>query len=171
MVRPSVPFRLAQPFRPCRANARFAQPSRFASSTPGSTAADAQKKAQETLAVAQKRLGEAWEVSKKALGPVGDKAGNMLGSYREPLQYNLSVAREFLKQVYVAERLQPPTSFSTVSSAYSTLWSRASSAAYWRELVRSGDYAKVGIYALEAYGIFKIGEVVGRRSLVGYNVQ
>ena len=77
-------------------------------------------------------------------------------AYREPLLYNFAVAREFLKQVYVAERLQPPTSLSTLQSAYSTLWSRATNPAYWRELVRSGEWAKVGVYAVEAYGIFKV---------------
>jgi F-type H+-transporting ATPase subunit g len=70
--------------------------------------------------------------------------------------YNLSVARELLKQVYVAERLQPPTDFAAVRSAYSTLWSRASSQAYWRGILSSGEWAKVAIYAVEAYGIFKV---------------
>lgn len=69
--------------------------------------------------------------------------------------YNFSVAREFLKHIYVAERLQPP-SLSTVQSAYSTIWSRASSPAYWKEIFRTGEYAKLGIYAVEAYGIFKV---------------
>lgn len=70
--------------------------------------------------------------------------------------YNLSVAREFLKQVYVAERLQPPSSLPAMTSVYSTLWARATNPAYWRELVRSGDWAKVSVYAVEAYGIFKV---------------
>lgn len=66
------------------------------------------------------------------------------------------MAREFLKQVYVAERLQPPTSLSAFQSAYSAIWSRAINPAYWRELARSGEWAKVGVYAVEAYGIFKV---------------
>ncbi|KAH9925497.1 mitochondrial ATP synthase g subunit-domain-containing protein [Fomitopsis serialis] len=168
-MRASVPFRLAQ-LRP-----RVHVQKRFASSTPGGgfnvNTAEAQKKAEEAVAAAGKRLGQAVEVGKKYMGPVGEKAGSMLGSYREPLLYNLSVAREFLKQVYVAERLQPPTSLPVFQHAYSTLWSRASNPAYWRELVRSGDWTKVGVYALEAYGIFKIGEIIGRRSLVGYKVE
>jgi len=94
----------------------------------------------------------------------------MLGSYRQPVMYNLSIARELLKQVYVAERLQPPTDLVVVRNAYSTLWSRASNPAYWREILSSGEWTKVGIYAVEAYGIFKIGEILGRRSLVGYNI-
>lgn len=77
-------------------------------------------------------------------------------AYRQPLTYNLTVARELLKQVYVAERMQPPTSVNTVLNAYSTIWARVTNPTYWREIVRSGDWAKIGIYALEAYGIFKV---------------
>ena len=65
-----------------------------------------------------------------------------------------------------------------------------------RELATSGNLAQLGVYAVEAYGIFKvsrytserrhgvllvkksrltrvvqIGEIIGRRSLVGYNIQ
>ena len=79
----------------------------------------------------------------------------MITAYREPLVYNFQVARELLKQIYVAERLQPP-SLSTVQNAYSTIWSRASNPGYWREVFRTGEYAKIGVYALEAYGIFKV---------------
>ncbi|PCH42708.1 hypothetical protein WOLCODRAFT_40665, partial [Wolfiporia cocos MD-104 SS10] len=130
----------------------------------------AQKKAQDAFATVQKRLGEAVEVGKKFLGPAGERAASLLGAYRQPITYNFSVAREFLKQVYVAERLQPPSA-ATFTYVYSTLWARASNPAYWRELVRSGEWAKVGVYAVEAYGIFKIGEIIGRRSLVGYKVE
>ena len=76
-------------------------------------------------------------------------------AYREPLTYNFAVFREVLKQVYVAERLQPP-SVAAFTSVYSTLWARATNLQYYRELLRSGDLTKVGIYALEAYGIFKV---------------
>jgi len=70
--------------------------------------------------------------------------------------YNLSVARELLKQVYVKERLQPPTNFGVVRSAYSELWSRATNPTYWRGILNNGEWAKVSIYAVEAYGIFKV---------------
>ncbi|KAI0750303.1 mitochondrial ATP synthase g subunit-domain-containing protein [Daedaleopsis nitida] len=169
MVRP-LSARLAQAIRPRRvpqSHPRLQQ-QRFASSTPSTE--EVQKKAQDALAAAQKGLGQALETGKKALGPVGEKAATMLGSYREPLGYNFAVFREVLKQVYVAERLQPPP-ISAFSSVYSSLWAQARSPQYWRNLLRSGDLTKVGIYALEAYGIFKIGEIIGRRSLVGYNIQ
>ena len=77
-------------------------------------------------------------------------------AYRDPLIYNLSVTRELLKQVYITERLRPPTSLSTIQSAYSTLWARASNPVYWRESARNGELARVGVYAVEAYGIFKV---------------
>ncbi|KAJ8503503.1 hypothetical protein ONZ45_g10801 [Pleurotus djamor] len=136
---------------------------RFASSS-------TDKKAQEALSAAQKNAEKVWETTKKVLEPVTAKVGQMLGSYKQPLLYRISVARELLKQVYVAEGLQPPTSTATIKDAYSTIWSRASSVSYWRGIASNGEIARVGIYAVEAYTIFKIGEIIGRRSLVGYNL-
>ena len=40
-------------------------------------------------------------------------------AYREPLLYNLQVGRELVKQVYIAERLQPPQ-WSTFVEIYKT---------------------------------------------------
>jgi hypothetical protein len=54
-------------------------------------------------------------------------------------KYKLAVAREVLKHVYAAERLQPPLSLSAVLGTYGTLWARARSIRYWRDVVRSGD--------------------------------
>ena len=80
----------------------------------------------------------------------------MHAAYQQPVKYNLAVAREVLEHVYAAERLQPPTSLGAVLGTYGTLWARARSVGYWREVVRSGEYARLGVYALEAYGIFKV---------------
>ncbi|PFH47761.1 hypothetical protein AMATHDRAFT_151348 [Amanita thiersii Skay4041] len=128
------------------------------------------EKAQEALATAQKQASQVWDAVKKFVEPAGQRLGGLLGSYKQPLLYNLSVTREIIKQVYVAERLQPP-SLSSIRTAYATLVSRAISPAYWREVVQNGEILRIGVYGLEAYGIFKIGEILGRRSLVGYNVQ
>ena len=123
--------------------------------------------------------------------PLYRKSDMLCTAYQQPVKYNLAVAREVLKHVYTAERLQPPTSFGAVLGTYSTLWARARSIGYWRDVVRSGEYARLGVYAIEAYGIFKVrvlassplfsserawpffqvGEIVGRRSFVGYNLQ
>lgn len=80
--------------------------------------------------------------------------------------YNLSVAREVLKQVYVAERLAPPSSFAEVKTAYSTIFQQAIDVGKLRELLRSGTWAKVGIYGLEAYGIFKVCVLLGVAGVV-----
>jgi Mitochondrial ATP synthase g subunit. len=77
-------------------------------------------------------------------------------AYKQPLLYNISVGRELLKQIYIAEGLQPPTSISTIRSAYETIWSRVKSPAYWRGIVSSGEIVNVGVYAVEAYAIFKV---------------
>ena len=65
------------------------------------------------------------------------------------------MARELVKQIYRAERLSPP-SLGAIQSAYSTLFSRALSPAFWREAVVSGEILRIGVYGLEAYGIFKV---------------
>ncbi|SJL03672.1 related to ATP20-subunit G of mitochondrial F1F0-ATP Synthase [Armillaria ostoyae] len=105
---------------------------------------------------AQEAAGKAFEQGKagaekiiKALGPLGERAGGLLGAYREPIVYNFAVVRSLAKQVYVAESLAPPKSVAEVKAAYREIWE---SALKWRQL----NYAKVGVYALEAYGIFKV---------------
>ena len=86
---------------------------------------------------------------------VGD-GGLFDAAYQQPVKYNFAVAREVLKQVYTAERLQPPTSLGSVLGTYAALWGRARSVGYWREVVKSGEWARLGVYAVEAYGIFKV---------------
>lgn len=95
---------------------------------------------------------------------------SLTAGYSEPIKYNLSVASNIAKQVYVAEGLAPPTSLHTITSAYRQIWSKVSDKTYWTQLLTKGDWKKVGIYAVEAYGIFTIGEMIGRRSLVGYKL-
>ncbi|KAG6813140.1 hypothetical protein H0H92_013764 [Tricholoma furcatifolium] len=129
----------------------------------------AQQKAKEALGSAAETAGKAWEGAAKFLGPAGEKAGNLLGSYREPLFYNLAVGREVLKQIYRTEGLAPP-SLSTIQTAYKTLWERVTNPASLREAIGGSGLLRLGVYGVEAYGIFKIGEILGRRSLVGYDL-
>ena len=145
-------------------------------STPSSSAQQSgeqlQKKATEFAASAQETLNKAWGATKKSLGPLGERLAGTLGceswdnvtesgtpdaslAYRVPVTYNLQVTREVLRQVYVAERLQIPH-WTTFVSEYSLLWSRARNPAFLRELIQSGGWMKVGIYAVEGYGIFKV---------------
>ena len=159
---------------------RTTAPRRFASSSSppaGDTAAAAaQKKAQDALGAASAAAVRAGAYARSALGPFGARLSGLLGctcppifavekqvrdlwscaAYQQPVRYNLSVAREVLKHVYMAERLQPPTSLGAVLGTYGTLWGRARSVAYWRQVVTSGEWARLGVYAVEAYGIFKV---------------
>ncbi|KAF8879538.1 mitochondrial ATP synthase g subunit-domain-containing protein [Gymnopilus junonius] len=134
-----------------------------------SSAESSQKKAQDALSAAQKNAEKVWESTKKFLEPAGEKVGKLLGSYRQPLVYNFQVTKEIFKQIYHKENLQPPT-LADVKYAYSYLWSQLTPALPG-QLARSGEAGRVAIYGLQAYGIFKIGEIVGRRSVVGYSIE
>lgn len=89
----------------------------------------------------------------------------------EPLIYNARVLGHVYKQTYIAESMAPPKSFQSVIDTYKTLWSRATSQSYWQDLLQSGAWKKVAILGVEAYGIWTIGEMIGRRSLVGYKLE
>lgn len=75
-------------------------------------------------------------------------------AYKQPLLYNLAVTREVIKQIYVAEGLQPPT-IAAIKAGYQSLWSQASPATL-RNLTQSGELLRVGVYGAQAYGIFKV---------------
>lgn len=64
------------------------------------------------------------------------------------------------RQVYVAEGLAPPRSLQVVQDAYRTMYQRAIDPTFWTNLPKSGDWQKLGIYAIEAYGLFHIGQMV-----------
>jgi hypothetical protein len=66
--------------------------------------------------------------------------------YREPLVYNWKVFTSLCRQVYIAEKLAPPTSLSTWIHAYAKIWSRATSPAYYRQIAQSGEWSKVAVY-------------------------
>ncbi|KAH7106413.1 mitochondrial ATP synthase g subunit-domain-containing protein [Auriculariales sp. MPI-PUGE-AT-0066] len=131
----------------------------------------AQAAASKALARAQQLAGPLGDRVVQMSGSTGGRVASLLGGYREPLMYNLAVAREVLKQVYIAEKLAPPRSLAQVVEVYKGVVRSARSPAFWRETLQSGAWAKIGIYALEAYTIFKIGEIIGRRKLVGYKLE
>ena len=140
-----------------------------------------QDKAQDTLATAQKLSTKVFENVKKFLEPVGEYTGRLFGcvflflfyfipvvfvmltyflfrvgiAYKQPLLYNLAVTREILKQIYIRECLQPP-SFSTIRSVYSSLWSQIKTPGLLRTLINNGEAGRIGVYGLQAYGIFKV---------------
>lgn len=100
---------------------------------------------------------------------------------------------EVLKQVYQAQALAPPTGLAQIKAAYQTFYANASNVAWWQSIFANGQWKTLTLYGLEAYGFFKVGEIVsislaalfvtlsgsltqtglvqiGRRHLVGYKV-
>ncbi len=66
--------------------------------------------------------------------------------YRQPIVYNLKVAGSLARQVYLAEKLAPPTHLSSWTTAYAKIWSRATSASWYRQIMANGEWVKIGIY-------------------------
>jgi hypothetical protein len=76
-------------------------------------------------------------------------------AYKQPLLYNLAVGKELVKQVYVKEGLHPP-SFATVREVYADLAHQLRSPGYISGLLKSGEVGRIGVYGLQAYGLFKV---------------
>ncbi|KAK8865683.1 hypothetical protein IAR55_000828 [Kwoniella newhampshirensis] len=126
---------------------------------------------QKAVEGAQKAYAQSAATVKRVAGPLGERVGGLLGAYREPVVYNAKVVSSLAKQVYKAEKLAPPLELSTWARAYSQIYSRAANVGFWKETLRTGAWAGLGVAALEAYGIFSIGEIIGRRHLVGYKLK
>lgn len=100
---------------------------------------------------------------------LNSKLNTYLGSYSQTVSYNLIFTKEVLKQVYLKENLTPPN-LQEIKSAYTQFFQNSSSLNFWKTLVESGEWKRYGIYTLEAIGIFSIGEMIGRRHIVGYKL-
>lgn len=106
----------------------------------------AEQQTRQAMEQAQQYADRAMAGAKRVAGPFADRIGGMLGGYREPLVYNFQVFTSLCRQVYVAEKLAPPTSLATWAGAYARIWSRASSPQWWREVASSGQWVQLGIY-------------------------
>ncbi|KAI9311726.1 mitochondrial ATP synthase g subunit-domain-containing protein [Dichotomocladium elegans] len=91
-----------------------------------------------------------------------------LNAAQKPIVYNAKVAVEVAKQVYVKEGMHFPTG-SQFAEAEQTAKKYLNLSA-WKK-VTAGDVVKGSIVAAELYTFFLIGEIVGRRNLIGYNVE
>ena len=60
-----------------------------------------------------------------------------------------------LKQIYIKEGLQPP-SIETIKQVYSSLWKQFSSPGALKSILEGQDLAKLGVYGVQAYGIYKV---------------
>ncbi|OZJ03785.1 hypothetical protein BZG36_03470 [Bifiguratus adelaidae] len=105
---------------------------------------------------------QAQKVAQQASGLLGRLAG-----LSKPIVYNAKVVGELAKQVYTKEGMAFPTGqqFNEARKAVESI-NRNSF-----QNVTLRDVLKGTVYAAEVYTFFLIGEVVGRRNLVGYNVK
>ncbi|KAF9429547.1 hypothetical protein BGZ94_010317 [Podila epigama] len=89
-----------------------------------------------------------------------------------PIVYNARVAGQVAKQVYIREGMAPPSAaqFETAKQATLKFAQEARSANTWKNISKD-QYIKAGLVAAEAYAFFLVGEIIGRRNFIGYNVQ
>lgn len=87
---------------------------------------------------------------------------------QKPIFYNTKVAAEVVKQVYVKEGMAFPTG-AQFTQAQQTL--QNSLKLNNLKNLTFTDVAKGGVVLAEIYTFFLIGEIVGRRNLIGYNVK
>ncbi|KAH9810583.1 mitochondrial ATP synthase g subunit-domain-containing protein [Melampsora americana] len=100
---------------------------------------------------------------------LNSKLNHSLASYTQTISYNLIFTKEILKQVYLKENLNPPN-LNQIKLTYLQFFQNSTSLTFWKSLIDSGEYKRIGIYTLEAIGIFSIGEMIGRRHIVGYKL-
>lgn len=89
-----------------------------------------------------------------------------------PILYNAKVAGQIAKQVYIREGMAPPSGSQFEAAKESVLkFSKAArSPSTWKNLSKE-QYLKAGLVTAEVYTFFMIGEIIGRRNLVGYDVK
>ncbi|RGB34792.1 mitochondrial ATP synthase g subunit-domain-containing protein [Rhizophagus diaphanus] len=85
---------------------------------------------------------------------------------QEPIVYNVKVFNEIAKEVYTKENLGPPNK-AQISEAWENLKSIR-----WKNVgdLSPNDYLKFGIRSIELAGFFALGEIIGRFSIIGYNI-
>jgi F-type H+-transporting ATPase subunit g len=87
---------------------------------------------------------------------------------QKPVVYNTKVAVEIAKQVYKKEGMAFPSGAQFAEAQQSV--QNALKIKNLKNLTFS-DVAKGGVIFAEIYTFFLIGEIVGRRNLIGYNVE
>ncbi|KAG1470163.1 hypothetical protein G6F56_002842 [Rhizopus delemar] len=93
---------------------------------------------------------------------------NKLIAFQKPVVYNTKVAVEVAKQVYKKEGMNFPSG-AQLTEAQQSL-QNALKIKNLKNLTFS-DAAKAGVVFAELYTFFLLGEIVGRKNLIGYNVK
>ncbi|CAI4053704.1 hypothetical protein SKDZ_16G2840 [Saccharomyces kudriavzevii ZP591] len=96
---------------------------------------------------------------------------NLLSS--KTLYYG-KVGAEISKQIYLKEGLQPPN-IAQIRSVYSNIYKQSlnfvlkpTEILSFLKNVQKNELLKYGAYGIQLIGFYSVGEVIGRRKLVGY---
>ncbi|KAG9300685.1 hypothetical protein G9A89_023483 [Geosiphon pyriformis] len=126
------------------------------------------------------------QITEKA-GAVGKNAQNFVSktvnkilTLQEPIIYNFKVVKETAKEVWVKEDLSPPN-----KKEFDIAWSNIVKQYNWLRnelpnldsetlkrlfLKEPRQYAIYAVRSFEVFSLFVVGEIIGRRSLIGYKV-
>ncbi|ORY82606.1 mitochondrial ATP synthase g subunit-domain-containing protein [Protomyces lactucae-debilis] len=152
-------------------------------------AGQASAKATETAQAAKQKASEAAGAAQEKASQAAAKAGAVLSSagarvsgatrglmgLQEPVVYYAKVVGQLAKQVYLKEGMAPP-SMAQFEQVAKNIVSNGTSPKGLSSLVgqlrglKTGEMIKLGADGLVIYGFFCIGEMIGRRNLVGYDV-
>ncbi|ORZ34050.1 mitochondrial ATP synthase g subunit-domain-containing protein [Catenaria anguillulae PL171] len=124
---------------------------------------------QKAQSFAQAGLRRAYSVAQNVNAQQAQQAAGKIASKFEPVIYYGKVGGEIAKQVYHAEKLAPPTQamLGEAQAVGLQLVQSVRQGAYkkWSQK----DMIKGAVLAGEAFTFFLLGEIVGRRSLIGYS--
>ncbi|TGZ82749.1 hypothetical protein EX30DRAFT_347138 [Ascodesmis nigricans] len=139
-------------------------------------AAKAQAAAAQFAGKAMAILGKSGESFAKLAAKSTGRTGQLLKSIERaipPTIYYSKVAIELSKLVFRGQKMSPPD-LATFQSTLKTLFNPQNIAAYSRNAVQVArtasrkEAAQVGVIVAEVIGFFTIGEILGRRKLIGY---
>jgi len=151
-----------------------------ASNTAATSAAKARDTATKAAGKAMEILGKSGETFANIAAKTGGRTGQALKAVQSaipPTIYYSKVALELSKIVFRAQKMNPPdwsTFQSTFQATFRPLLNPANAVNYARQFVtfaRSAsqkELAYFGVLGAEILGFFTVGEIVGRRKLIGY---
>ncbi|BFZ54934.1 hypothetical protein PYCC9005_001971 [Savitreella phatthalungensis] len=136
------------------------------------TTAKATEKASELSTKAQEQAKAAANKASSALSGAASTASNQLGrlgGLQEPIVYWSKVVGQLAKQVYMKEGMSPPSG-SQVEQVYKQLFNAAKSGNFVEQArnVKTSSLLKLAADGIVIYGFYTVGEMIGRRHVVGY---
>ena len=75
----------------------------------------------------------------------------LISALNEFVIYNAKLVGALAKQVYVAEKLAPPTSVGEIVGGWSTVWARGTSWEYWAHVKKAGEWKTLALYVSAAF--------------------